>query len=180
MIKGTLVDLRAVEREDLKTMRDWRNNFEFRKNFREYRELNMEMQNKWFEKFVVGDNNTLMFIIERLGDSKPIGACGLVYINWLVRSADLSFYIGEGNAYIDSKGYADEALNLLVSYAFGQLNMHKLWTELYEFDSKKIEFYEKHKFKKDAVLRDNCFEDGRYWNSYIYSLIQDEFLKNRK
>lgn len=180
MIKGKLVGLRAVEREDLKIMRDWRNNSKFRKNFREYRELNMEMQNKWFDKFVVENDNTLMFIIVRLKDSKPIGVCGLIYINWLIKSADISFYVGEKNAYIDSLGYGDEALNLLMKYAFDQLNMHKLWTELYEFDTKKINFYEKYKFKRDAVLRDNCFEDGRYWNSYIYSLIQDEFFRNNR
>lgn len=180
MIKGKLVGLRAVEREDLKIMRDWRNLSEFRKNFREYRELNMEMQIKWFEKYVVEDKNTLMFIIERLKDSKTIGVCGLVYINWVIRSADISFYIGERNVYIDSAGCADEALNLLMKYAFNQLNMHKLWTELYEFDTKKIIFFEKYKFKKDAILRDNCFEDGKYWNSYIYSLLHDEFFRNNR
>jgi len=137
MIKGELVGLRAVEREDLRVMRDWRNLSEFRKNFREYRELNMEMQIKWFEKFVIEDNNTQMFIIERLKDSKSIGVCGLVYINWVIKSTDISFYIGEKKAYIDSLGYADEAFNLLMKYAFDQLNMHKLWTELYEFDTKK-------------------------------------------
>ena len=177
MIKGKLVGLRAVEREDLKIMRDWRNLPEFRKNFREYRELNMEMQIKWFEKFVVEDNDTQMFIIERFKDSKSIGVCGLVYIDWVIKSADISFYIGEKNVYIDSLGYADEALILLMKYAFNQLNLHKIWTELYEFDTKKINFYEKYKFKRDAVLRDNCFEDGKYWNAYIYSLIQDEFLE---
>lgn len=174
MIKGKLIGLRAIEKEDLKTMRDWRNKPEFRKNFREYRELNMEMQHKWFERFVIEDNNTLMFLIERLEDSKPMGVCGLTYINWLIRSADLSLYIGEENAYIDYESYADEALNFLMDYSFNQLNLHKLWTELYEFDSKKIRFFEKHNFKKDGILRDNCFEDGRYWNSYIHSLLQEE------
>jgi RimJ/RimL family protein N-acetyltransferase len=27
-------------------------------------------------------------------------------------------------------------------------------------------------FKRDAVLRDNCFEDGRFHDSYIYSLLR--------
>lgn len=177
MIRGKLIGLRAVEREDLKAMKDWRNKPEFRRNFREHRELNAEMQSNWFERFVVEDKNTLMFTIERLEDDKPIGVCGLTYINWLIRSADLSLYIGEENAYIDYRNYADEALNLLVNYSFNQLNLHKLWTELYEFDSKKIKFYEEHKFKRDGVLRDNCFEDGRYWNSYIYSFLQGESKK---
>ena len=32
-------------------------------------------------------------------------------------------------------------------------------------------FTQKFNFKRDAVLRDNCFEDGKYWNSHIISLI---------
>ena len=38
--------------------------------------------------------------------------------------------------------------------------------ELYEFDKQKIEFFTKEfNFEQDALLRDNCFEDGKYWNS---------------
>ena len=44
--------------------------------------------------------------------------------------------------------------------------------ELYEFDIKKINFFKnRFNFKQDALLRDNCFEDGKYWNSIIISLI---------
>lgn len=50
MIKGKLVGLRAVEREDLSLLRDWRNIPEFRKNFREVRELNLANQESWFER----------------------------------------------------------------------------------------------------------------------------------
>ena len=46
--------------------------------------------------------------------------------------------------------------------------------ELYEFDNKKIDFFtNKFNFIKDGVLRDNCFENGRYRNSVIISLIKD-------
>ena len=34
MIKGKKVGLRAVEKQDLPILRDWRNIVEFRKNFR--------------------------------------------------------------------------------------------------------------------------------------------------
>ena len=35
-----------------------------------------------------------------------------------------------------------------------------------------IELFERLGFARDAVLRDNAFEDGRYHDSYIYSLIR--------
>jgi RimJ/RimL family protein N-acetyltransferase len=176
MIKGKLVGLRAIEREDLPLLRDWRNIPDFRKNFREVRELNLANQENWFNKCCVSNHNDFMFMIQRLEDNKPIGAAGLLYINWIIRSADFSFYIGENEAYIDDAGYAEEAARLLIKYGFNNLNLHKIWMELYEFDTAKIDFFtKKFGFKKDAKLRDNCFEDERYWDSYILSLIKDEW-----
>ena len=96
MLKGKHVSLFAVEKEDLQQLRDWRNNQDFRKYFREYRELNMAQQEKWFEEKVVKDNTTLMFSIRRNEDNELLGCCGFVYINWVHRHADLSLYIGVG------------------------------------------------------------------------------------
>jgi len=173
MIKGKLVGLRAVEKEDLSLLRDWRNISEFRKNFREVRELNMANQEQWFQKSCVNNPNDFMFIIQRLSDNKPIGAAGLLYINWIIRSADFSFYIGEKDAYIDSEGYAEESADLLINYGFKTLNLHKIWMELYEFDTKKLDFFQnKFDFKVDGKLRDNCFEGGQYFDSYVISFIK--------
>ena len=48
--------------------------------------------------------------------------------------------------------------------------------ELYEFDSKKIAFFtKKFNFKQDGLLRQNCFEDGKYWDSVIISLLRDDY-----
>jgi len=172
MIKGDLVGLRAVEKEDLALLRDWRNIPEFRRNFREVRELNLTNQEKWFERSCVNNLNDFMFVIVRLSDNKPIGACGLLYINWIIRSADFSFYIGDNQSYIDSEGYAKDAANLLINYGFNNLNLHKIWMELYEFDKLKLDFFQNEfNFQVDGKLRDNCFEDGKYWDSYIISKI---------
>jgi len=178
MIKVKLIGLRAVERTDLPLLRNWRNIPEFRKNFREFRELNLDNQERWFEKVVIESQNDFMFVIERLKDKVPVGVCGLVYVDWISRSADFSFYIGHQEQYIDNNGYALEAAKLLLNYGFNNLNLHKIWMELYEFDKKKINFFTKKlNFKKDGELRDNCFEGGKYWNSHIYSLLDSEYKK---
>ena len=70
MLIGKKVFLTAVERGDLKQLMDWRNDVEFRKHFREYRELSMAMQERWFEKKVLKDPATIMFSIRRLSDKK--------------------------------------------------------------------------------------------------------------
>ena len=176
MIKGKNIGLRAVEKEDLLLFRDWRNITDFRKNFREVRELSLTDQEKWFESLQQTKQINFMFTIVDLNSNEAIGAAGLLYINWVIRSADFSFYLGKDELYIGDDGVAEEAAKLLIDYGFNNLNLNKIWMELYEFDSKKIEFFtNKFNFKQDGLLRQNCFEEGKYWNSFIISLLKEEY-----
>ena len=61
MLKGQYVGLRAIERGDLPQLLTWRNQPEYRRYFREYRELSSVNQAEWFESRVVHDRNTVMF-----------------------------------------------------------------------------------------------------------------------
>lgn len=175
MIKGSKVQLLAVEREHLKQLLDWRNNPEFRKHFREYRELSMAQQVHWYEEKVLNDPSTMMFSICRVGDGELLGCCGLVYIDWVAKHADLSLYIGWNNTYIDEEGYAEESCRLLLDYAFNELGLNKVWTEIYVFDEKKKKLYDKLELKVDGLLRDNCFYAGKFWNSWILSILASEW-----
>lgn len=188
MIKGEKVGLRAVEPADLQLLQGWRNIASFRRNFREIRELNSVNQEQWFNRLNQSANDFMFTIVRHSNDQhidhcdnnsyEPIGACGLLYVNWIIRSADFSFYIGHEEQYIDNYGYADEAVRLLLRYGFDNLNLHKIWMELYEFDSVKLDFFvNRFGFQVDGILRDNCFEDGRYWNSNMISLLSDDYRK---
>ncbi len=177
MIIGKKIALRALEESDLSSLRDWRNNENFRKYFREYRELNLNNQHDWFKKLVIGDDKTIMFGIVDLNSKELIGICGLCYINWIHRFADLSIYIGKDNIYVDihEEGYAWETLNLLFEYGFNRLNINKVWCEIYEFDVKKHELFENFGFHLDGVLRENYFYDGKYQNGHIFSILSREW-----
>jgi|ERR1043165_2905668 RimJ/RimL family protein N-acetyltransferase len=179
MIKGKKVGLRALEKTDLQLLKDWRNNPDFRRNFREVRELSMYNQEAWLDRTYKSPND-FMFMFERLEDGTPLGAGGLLYINWINRAADFSFYIGYQNQYIDNEGYAEDATELLLKYGFDNLNLNKIWMELYEFDSKKLSFFkEKFNFQVDGKLRENCYEDGKYWDSYIISLTRKDYQAHK-
>ena len=118
MITGKKIGLRAVEKEDLLFLRDWRNIPDFRKNFREVRELSLTDQEAWSDSLQKTKHLNYMFTIVDLVSNKPIGAAGLLYINWIIRSADFSFYIGHENQYIGNDGIANEATQLLIDYGF--------------------------------------------------------------
>ena len=174
MITRNRVGLRAVEKEDLQILKDWRNIPSFRKNFREFRELNNSNQDDWF-LHLSGSSNDFMFIIDDIDKNISVGAGGLLYTNWIIRSADFSFYIGHEESYIDDN-YSYDAAYLLIDYGFNVLNLNKLWMELYEYDHEKINFFTNNfNFKIDGKLRENCYYGGRYWDSLIISLTLNDF-----
>ena len=179
MLKGNFIGLTALEHGDLNKLLQWRNNAQFRKHFREYRELNMEQQEKWYQEMVRSNPSVMMFAIRRLSDNELVGCCGLVYIHPVCRTADLSLYIGWNDSYIDQEGYAKEACELLFDYGFRDVGLNKIWTEIYVFDSKKKELYDSLGMSIDGVLRENCFSEGCFWDSWILSILSREWQERR-
>ena len=175
MLKGDLVSLHPVEKSDIEQLKDWRNNSDFRKYFREFRELSSEDQENWYIKEVIRNPETIMFSIRRNEDNILLGCCGFVYYKHIHRHADISLYIGWNNEYIDKKGYAKESCELLMRYGFNELCLNKIWTEIYEFDDKKKDLYLGIGFQQDGLLRQNYWYDGKWWNSRILSILSSEF-----
>ena len=176
MITGRFVGLRAIYEWDLITLLEWRNNPNFRKHYREYKELNFEQQEEWFQQ-MLKDRSVLMFsIIDPVAetwDKRLIGCCGLTYINWVSRTAEISLYIGKDDLYLDDH-YAPDAWRTLMRYGFNELGMNKLWVEAYEFDNKRIFLCDSFGFHRDGRLRQHTFKNGGYWDSLIFSLLREE------
>ncbi|MEC2077309.1 GNAT family protein [Metabacillus fastidiosus] len=173
MLAGKYIGLRAIEKMDLSYLLSWRNNPELRQFFREYRELNEDNQIQWYEKFVLNDVNTRMFAIIMLETNELIGACGLCYIDWINRNADFSIYIGKDGLYIDDI-YTVDAARTMEKYAFEELNLHRLWAEVYSIDEKKIDFFNKLGFKKEGKFRETHWTGGQWVDSLYYGKVRGD------
>lgn len=176
MLRGTLVGLRAIERSDLPQLLSWRNQEDFRRFFREYRELSSEHQDRWFENSVMNDPRTRMFAIEELATQRLLGACGLCYIDWVNRNADFSIYIGADWLYIDDR-LAPDAARVMARYGFDELGLHRLWAEIYAFDAAKTAFFERLGFTLEGRHRQTHWSGGEWHDSLYYSLLVHEALK---
>lgn len=176
MIEGKLIRLRAIEKEDLKQLREWRNEPEIKKFTREYRELSMQNQLQWLDS-LAKDKNTIMFAVETK-NGKLIGCTGLTYIDWKNSRAEVSIYIGDKK--YKGKGYGTDTLKTLMDYGFRELNLHMLFGEIFEYNKANIRLFEKCGLKKDGVLRDRLYRDGRYWDSIIYSILDKEWKQLNK
>lgn len=174
MIGGNLVGLRAIERGDLAALLAWRNRPEFRRYFREMRELGPEQQEQWFNITVLRDEHTRMFAITEQGTGRLIGACGLCMIDWVNRTADFSIYIGHDGLYIDER-YAPDAGRVLLRYGFQELGLHRIWCEIYDFDDAKRRLLSSLGFTLDGRHREAHWSEGRWRDSLFFGILDREF-----
>lgn len=174
MLEGRLTGLRAVERGDLPQLMEWRNRPDYRRYFREYRELNATMQERWFEKLVLGDPNTCMFAIVEKTGGRLLGACGACYIDWVNRNADFSIYIGAAGLYID-EDFAPDAGETLLRYSFGELGLHRVWAEIYDFDEPKKTLFDRLGFTLDGRHRQTHWAEGAWHDSLFYGLLAPDY-----
>ena len=63
---------------------------------------------------------------------------------------------------------------LLTDYAFGELNLHRLWVEIFDTIPKNIKFFESVNFKKEGMLRDKLWRNGKWHNSFVYSKLTND------
>ena len=171
MLKGKYVGLRAIEESDLSQLLLWRNQPNYRRFFREYRELSQTNQRNWFDSKVLNDKSTEMFSIVDINTGELLGACGLCYIDWINRNADFSIYIGKDDLYIDEK-YAIEAAQIMMKYGFEELNLHRLWSEIYSFDEAKKVMFDRLGFKLEGVHMETHWTEGKWCDSLFYGYLR--------
>jgi RimJ/RimL family protein N-acetyltransferase len=164
--------IRAIETSDLPCIQKWRNLKSIQPYVREYRELSYRNIETWYNSIIL-DNKFEFFIIED-ANRLPIGITGLTYIDWINKNADLHLAIYHEEQWIDKK-YSLEVLNVMLDYGFNYLNLEKIYTEIYENDKKKLNFFTSNNFSQDAILRNHYYYKGTYINSYILSLLKSEY-----
>lgn len=176
--------LEEIEREDLRTLKRWRNSDDVRYRSREYRFLNMVNQNDWFESMSRDRNSDMFLIMARDEDSRtlqnkfgtgPIGVCGLCYIDWVNRHAEVSIYIGVKK--FRRKGIGSLVLTQLDVRAFGELNLEKLWAEVYELNKPGIALFEKCGYVLVGERKHHVKLGGVSYSSFLYEKYITEGFK---
>jgi RimJ/RimL family protein N-acetyltransferase len=173
MLLGEKTGLRAIDRADLPQLLEWRNREAYRRYFREFREISPAMQAQWFERTVMGDPGTVMFAVVERESGRLLGAAGLCYINWTNRNADFSLYIGADNLYIDPV-FAPDAARTMIRYAFDELGLHRLWSEIYAYDEAKQILFRDLGFSLDGRHRETVWSNGQWHDSLFYSLLESD------
>lgn len=99
-----------------------------------------------------------------------IGICGFTSINHVNQTAEFSLYIAPEH---QGRGYATKALITLFQHGFDALNLNRIWGETFEFNPAQ-HLFEKLGMVKEGTLRQSYFRNGKFIDSYIYSILRGE------
>ncbi len=174
---GERVYLRPVEREDFTQLYLWDNDPEIRGLTGEV----LPTYQDSFEDFQArlrADSSRVWFAVVVKENDRLIGEAGLLRMFPAWRTTDLSLIIGDRAAW--RKGYGTEAMELLLDYAFGYLNFHRVAIGVVGSNERALKFYEKVGFKREGIQRDGYYYDHSYQDFVMMSILENEFRADRE
>ena len=167
-----MLELREIERNDMKIINSWRNNQNVISYLGDpFRFINQDVDEKWFDNYMLNRNNCVRCAIEN--DQKIVGLVSLTNIDNLNRSAEFHIMIGDVNYH--NKGIGTFAVNEILKHAFYNLNLHRVMLTVLENNKRAQHVYEKLGFVKEGCLIQVYFKNGKYENAFLYSILSDEY-----
>lgn len=118
---------------------------------------------------MMGNPDSFLFAIVDKGDNRHIGNLKLGPINRMHRRASVGLVIGETEFF--GKGVGTEAINLVVRFAFGDLNLHKLTAGCYAPNRAAEKIFTKNGFEKEGFRKQHVVYDGSYIDVIELGLI---------
>jgi RimJ/RimL family protein N-acetyltransferase len=173
---GEKIYLRPLEKEDARVLAPWFNDQEVTRTLLIYRPVSLVFEESFIEKANQNEAELVLGIAVKVTD-KLIGGTGFHHIDFQNRRASFGIAIGDKAEW--GKGYGTEATRLMVNHAFATLNLNRVWLNVYEFNRRGIRAYERVGFKQEGILRQDCFREGRYWDSIIMGILREEWQPSR-
>jgi UDP-4-amino-4,6-dideoxy-N-acetyl-beta-L-altrosamine N-acetyltransferase len=166
------IKLKRVTKLDLKLLIEWRNSKNLFPYNTQYFLLNSKMQMDWFNK-IQNDSSKKMFMI--FYGKLKIGICGLIDIDNENKNAKIAIIIGKES--LHGMGIGTIVISHLLKYGFEKLELHRINSEVIEFNKNSIHLFEKSQFKLDATYRDVIWRNNRWWNMKSMSIFRNDFNK---
>ena len=125
------------------------------------------------EKKMDERKNLFYFNIRKLEENRLVGFTKIFWVAWTHGSAFVQ--IGIGAPADRGRSYGSEALQLLLRYAFDELNLFRLTALIPGYNQPAIGFFEKSGFKEEVRRRLALNRDGRRCDLLHMGLLLDEW-----
>ncbi len=167
--------------EDRTNIMNWRNEQMY--HLRQSKLLTIKDQDNYFNNIIkseFGKENPNQILFSYLKDDICIGYGGLVHINWIDNSSEISFLMNTEleNEYFEL--HWTRFLHLIEDVAFQELNFYKIFTYAFDLRPNLYKILKKSSFENEAILKDHCLFEEKYIDVYIHSKKNKNFLYFRK
>lgn len=185
-LSGDRITLTTVEAEDVEFLRDGVNDPSVRVPAGQVLPSNERQEREWLEAASTSDDVVQLLVVvdgeadERGAESSSDTRAGVVELDPIDRetgTADVAYWL---RPEFRRNGYAREALELVVDYAFSQLRLHRVNAAVYDFNERSMELLEAVGFTAEGVQRENAFVDGAYRDTHYFGVLEDEWERERE
>lgn len=154
-----------MSNEDVSIYHKWRNDIEV-----------MQYTNPTLDVFTYADTERFVnSVIEEISANKLIGVTSLINMDYVNRNAECIIDIGDKNYW--SKGFGGEAFNLLLDFAFKELNLHKVYLRVFSFNVRAIKLYQKLGFVEEGKLEEQLYRDGKWHDINFMGLLRKNYKR---
>jgi RimJ/RimL family protein N-acetyltransferase len=102
-----------------------------------------------------------------------IGKASIQWIEWANGNGFLR--LGIGAADDRCKGYGTQALQMLLRFAFAELNLFRVSAIVPEYNVGALALLKKFGFIQEVCRRKSLERDARRWDLYVFGLLKDEW-----
>lgn len=99
-----------------------------------------------------------------------------------IRKRDVKSYHAEMGYELDPRqwnnGYATEAARTMLKFAFEQLRLHRVEARVVANNQNSVHLLEKLGMRQEGKFREQEFFKGRYWDTLLYAILEDEWRWN--
>jgi RimJ/RimL family protein N-acetyltransferase len=125
------------------------------------------------EKQAREEKNLFHFRVRSREDDRLVGLASIEWIEWTNGNGFLKF--GIGSAQDRSQGLGTETLQILLRYAFDELNLYRLTAMVQEYNQAAIALLHKAGFMEEVRRRQCLLRDNRRWDLINFGLLQSEW-----
>lgn len=104
--------------------------------------------------------------------NKPIGMIAYNKIDKKRRNVEIDIIIGDKTYW--NKGYGTEAMTVFIPFLFKKFKLHRIWVCARITNPRAIKAYKRAGFKKEGILRDADFHEGKFVDFVIFSILEHE------
>ena len=170
------IDLVRISKSGLSDMHEYSVKPKFYE-FLEFEPFNtIEETEKYLEKLIKRSNseNGFYWFINNKLEKKTIGTFGLLNIDTRTSITEIGYGISPDYW---GKGYFKEALTMVLSFLFEELEFHKVWARTSSNNISSIRALGKVGFKNEGVMRDWYLSSkGIRYDATILSILKSEYL----